>query len=150
MTYPKAICLSTKIVVLQQFFKLCNTSVTCIMITTLGLKIRPSLKHRYAKYYFIVLKSKNLLQHDVFCRYCSRKLYEQLFQLAMNCVWSTRNESHCSFNLLTVFLLKRKEVFYLVSYLYVAVNFFSLRLRLSFCLRSGKMMDLKLSYLIIE
>lgn len=66
----------------------------------------------------------NLPQQAVFCRYFSRIWCEQLFQLTMNCMWSTRNESHCSFSLLTVFLLKRKEVFYLVSYLYVAVASF--------------------------
>lgn len=66
----------------------------------------------------------NLPQQAVIFRYCSRIWYEQFFQITMNCIWSARNESHCSFSLLTVFLLKRKEVFYLVSYLYVAVASF--------------------------
>lgn len=38
-------------------FNLSNTSVTCIMVGTLGLKICPSLKDKYAKYCFTVLIS---------------------------------------------------------------------------------------------
>lgn len=86
------------------------------LMETSGMRICQDSKAWICKNIVLLsYKAKNPLKNKMYFQTLFQNMMWTavvLFWFMVNSIWSAWNESHCSFNLLTVFLLKRKEIFF--------------------------------------